>query len=61
MTCTVENATDDGSRILRLGMNRKMAKVIMTLADVGGQGKVQGVRSVLIRDTRMAKWYRALL
>lgn len=42
MTCTVENATDDGSRILRLGMNRKMAKVIMTLADVGGQGKVQG-------------------
>ena len=44
MTCTVENATDDGSRILRLGMNRKMAKVIMTLADVGGQGKVQGVK-----------------
>lgn len=44
MTCTVENATDDGSRILRLGMNRKMAKVIMTLADVGGQAKVQGVK-----------------
>lgn len=44
MTCTVENATDDGSRILRLGMNRKMAKVIMTLADVSGQGKVQGVK-----------------
>ena len=44
MTCTVENATDDGSRILRLGMNRKMAIVIMTLADVGGQGKVQGVK-----------------
>ena len=44
MTCTVENATDDGSRILRFGMNRKMAKVIMTLADVGGQGKVQGVK-----------------
>jgi len=44
MTCTVENATDDGSRILRLDMNRKMAKVIMTLADVGGQGKVQGVK-----------------
>lgn len=44
MTCTVENVTDDGSRILRLGMNRKMAKVIMTLADVGGQGKVQGVK-----------------
>ena len=44
MTCPVENATDDGSRILRLGMNRKMAKVIMTLADVGGQGKVQGVK-----------------
>ena len=44
MTCTVENATDDGSRILHLGMNRKMAKVIMTLADVGGQGKVQGVK-----------------
>ena len=44
MTCTVENAIDDGSRILRLGMNRKMAKVIMTLADVGGQGKVQGVK-----------------
>ena len=44
MTCTVENATDDGSRILRLGMNRKMAKVMMTLADVGGQGKVQGVK-----------------
>lgn len=44
MTCTVENATDDGSRILRLGMNRKMAKVIMTLVDVGGQGKVQGVK-----------------
>ena len=44
MTCTVENETDDGSRILRLGMNRKMAKVIMTLADVGGQGKVQGVK-----------------
>lgn len=44
MTCTVENATDDGSRILRLGMSRKMAKVIMTLADVGGQGKVQGVK-----------------
>ena len=44
MTCTVANATDDGSRILRLGMNRKMAKVIMTLADVSGQGKVQGVK-----------------
>ena len=44
MTCIVENATDDGSRILRLGMNRKMAKVIMTLADVSGQGKVQGVK-----------------
>ena len=44
MTCTVENATDDGSRILRLGMNRKLAKVIMMLADVGGQGKVQGVK-----------------
>lgn len=44
MTCTIENATDDGSRILRLGMNRKMAKVIMTLADVGGQAKVQGVK-----------------
>lgn len=44
MTCTVENAIDDGSRILRLGMNRKMAKVIMTLADVGGQAKVQGVK-----------------
>ena len=44
MTCTVENVTDDGSRILRLGMNRKMAKVIMTLADVGGQAKVQGVK-----------------
>lgn len=44
MTCTVENATDDGSRILRLGMNRKMTKVVMTLADVGGQAKAQGVK-----------------
>lgn len=26
MTCTVENVTDDGSRILRLGMNRKNGK-----------------------------------
>lgn len=44
MTCTVENATHDDSRILRLGMNRKMAKVVMTLADVGGQAKAQGVK-----------------
>ena len=44
MTCTVENVTDDGSRILHLNMNRRMAKVIMTLADVSGQGKVQGVK-----------------
>lgn len=44
MTCTVENAVNDGSGILRLGMNRKMAKVIMTLADVGEQAKVQGVK-----------------
>lgn len=44
MTCTIENATNDGSGILRLGMNRKMAKVIMTLADVGEQSKVQGVK-----------------
>lgn len=44
MTCTIENAINDGSGILRLGMNRKMAKVIMTLADVGEQSKVQGVK-----------------
>lgn len=44
MTCTVENATNDGSGTLRLNMNRRMAKVIMKLADVGEQGKVQGAK-----------------
>ncbi len=43
MTCTVENATDDGSHVLRLFMNRKMAKVIMTLTDVDDEKRAQGV------------------
>ena len=61
MTCTVENATDDGSRILRLGMNRKMAKVIMTLADVGGQAKVQGVKIGSYQGYTNGEVYRVLL
>ena len=44
MTCTVENAVDNGSGVLSLSMNRRTAKVIMKLAEVGEQAKANGVK-----------------
>lgn len=44
MTCVIENAINDGSGILRLPMNRKMAKVVIKVADVSDLNKAQGVR-----------------
>lgn len=44
MTCTVADAVNDGSNVLHLCMNRRMAKVIMKLADVGNQNKANGVK-----------------
>ncbi|MDE6489765.1 MAG: fimbrillin family protein [Muribaculaceae bacterium] len=44
MTCTVENAVDNGSHILHLNMMRRMAKVVMTIDEVSGQNKANGVK-----------------
>ena len=44
MTCTVEDAINEGSGVLHLNMNRRMAKVIMTLDDIDSQSKALGVK-----------------
>lgn len=44
MTCTVEDAINEGSSVLHLNMNRRMAKVIMTLDDIDSQSKALGVK-----------------
>lgn len=44
MTCTIANAVDDGSHTLHLNMERRMAKVVITLAEVSGLNKANGVK-----------------
>lgn len=44
MTCTIENAMNDGSGVLQLNLNRRMAKVVMTLDDIDAQSKALGIR-----------------
>lgn len=44
MTCTVEDAVNEGAGVLHLNMNRRMAKVIMTLDDIDSQSKALGVK-----------------
>ena len=44
MTCTVTDARNNGSGILSLPMERRMAQVVLTLNGVDSDSKVQGLR-----------------